>query len=103
MKELYKILLNKAYDDNHGITLQKKDYEEQINQLKKKLERAKTEKTKERLKRELKRTKKELKEFKPQWIHVDDLKKELLNKENKQNYKILKEEFNKKVKKLQRK
>ena len=84
MKEVYERLMNLAYDDNYGITYQKQDYEEQINLIKKKLKRVKVKKTKEHLKRELKRTKKELKEFKPMWISVDDLKKELLKTQNKE-------------------
>jgi len=61
-KKQYKELINQAYDDNHGITMQRKDYEETIKELEKKKTRTKTEQ------RKLEQAKKELEQFKPQWF-----------------------------------
>lgn len=95
MKELYERLIKLAYDDNHGITMQKKEYQQIIKKIKNK------KKLNEHDKLQLKVTQRDLKEFKPMWISVEDLKKET-EKETEKNFYELKNEFFKKVKRLQK-
>ncbi|MGE0792663.1 MAG: hypothetical protein AB7V77_00620 [Candidatus Woesearchaeota archaeon] len=78
---LYENLLKNAYDDNHGITFRKKDYIELIKKLKAKKKLTKSDKIKLNL------AEKDLANFKPQWISVEDINKEL-----KKNYWILKKD-----------
>ena len=76
MEKIYENLMQKAYDDNHGITIQRQDYEKIIKELNKKKNLSKSDKLR------LELAKKDLKNFKPQWISVDDLKKEYTKFEN---------------------
>ena len=66
--------MEKVYDDNHGITNQKKDYEGQIEQYKKAAKRKNIRpETRRMCLVMLKRAKQELKEFRPQWFSVEDV------------------------------
>lgn len=80
----YKKLMENAYDDNHGITFRKKDYIRRIKELKSKKKLTKNDKI------QLKLAEKDLANFKPQWIAIKDVDRELKNyifiKKSPENY-----------------